>query len=115
VQSERSVCKIRAVEERGRIVIRRPEGGYRDLRRSYRIEVDGVGVGKVAEGERVEVTVAPGQHNIRAVIDWSGSPVLPIDVAAGQTARLVVESAGDMVAAVSQIWKRHSWLTLKPE
>ncbi len=103
------------VDEGARIVVRRPTGGYRDFLRSYKVEVDGVEVGKVGRGEQVEFTVAPGRHNVRAVIDWSGSPVLPVDVATGETARLVVKSAGDMVDAVSQIWKRDSWLTLTPE
>jgi hypothetical protein len=82
------------MDEAARIVVRRPEGGYRDLIRSYWIEIDGVRAGKVARGEKVDFPVTPGVHDVRAVIDWTGSPSLRVEVADGETARLTVEPGG---------------------
>jgi len=95
-----------------RIVVRRPEGGYRDRIRSYWIEVDGVRIGKVARGEQAEFSVAPGKHQVRATIDWSGSPVVEVEVSDGETVRLTVEPGGGSLDGFKQIWKRDTWLKL---
>ena len=42
----------------------------------------------------MEFPVPAGAHGVRAVIDWTGVPVVPVEVADGETARLVVEPAG---------------------
>lgn len=78
----------------------------------YWIEIDGVRVGKVARGEQAVFSVTAGQHNVRATLDWSGSPVVVIDVADGESISLTVEPAGDPLAALSQFWKRDAWLKL---
>ena len=44
------------------IVVRRPPGGYRDLLRSYWIEVDGVRVGRVGRGAQADFVVSPLGH-----------------------------------------------------
>ena len=103
------------MQETARIVVRRPKGGYRDLLRSYRIEIDGVRVGRISRGQEVEFSVSPGTHQVRAAIDWSGSPVVQVDVADGGTARLVVAPAGSAATAIGQVWSRESWLTLSVE
>jgi hypothetical protein len=103
------------VEEAARIVVRRPRGGYRDRLRSYVIEIDGDEIGKVARDEQVEFPVEPGEHNVRAVIDWSGSSLVQVEVGAGETVRLTVQPAGSAAAAIFQLWKRDSWLTLSVE
>jgi hypothetical protein len=83
------------VDDAARIVVRRPEGGYRDLIRSYWIEIDGVRAGKVARGGQADFPVPPGVHDVMAVIDWTGSPSLRVEVADGETARLTVEPGGN--------------------
>jgi hypothetical protein len=103
------------VEEAARILVRRPAGGGRDLLRSYVIEIDGVEVGRVARDTQVVFPVEPGRHNVRAVIDWTGSPVVQVQVTAGETVRLTVGPAGSVVAAIFQSWKRDSYLTLSAE
>ncbi|MBM7808868.1 hypothetical protein JOD57_004705 [Geodermatophilus bullaregiensis] len=103
------------MEPAARIVVRRPGGGYRDRWRSYVIEVDGVRAGTVARGEQVELPVAPGRHSVRAVIDWSGSPLVQVEVAAGATAHLTVQPAGSATSALTQLWGRDSWLVLREE
>jgi hypothetical protein len=99
------------VDEAARIVVRRPEGGYRDRIRSYWIEIDGVRTGKVARGEQGDFPVTPGAHNVKAVVDWLGSPTIQVEVAAGETTRLTVEPGGSAFQPW-HIFKREGYLTL---
>ena len=103
------------MERAARIVVRRPKGAYRDAIRSYKIEIDGVVAGSVGPGDQVEFPVDPGEHSVRAVIDWTGSPVMPVTVGPGGTERLIVEPAGNAFTALLQIWKRDTYLTLSAE
>lgn len=73
----------------------------RDWDRKYRIMIDGVRAGKIGTDERVTFPVTPGVHDVRAAIDWSGSPVLRLTVAPGETVRLTVEPAG----SAFQMWQ----------
>ncbi|MGY1702826.1 hypothetical protein [Geodermatophilus sp. SYSU D00766] len=111
----RQAAKINAAERAARIVVRRSEGDYRDATRSYKIEIDGVLAGKVGPGDQVEFSVDPGEHSIRAVIDWTGSPVTPVTVSPGGTERLIVEPAGNAFTALLQIWKQDTYPTLSAE
>jgi hypothetical protein len=86
----------------------------RDLVRAYRIEVDGVAVGKVRRGGEITVAVAPGSHRVRAALDWSGSPELDVGVAPGHTVRLIVEPGGEP-GQVHQAFTKKGWLSLRIE
>lgn len=94
------------------IVVSRPPGGYRDWLRSYRITVDGAEAGTLDRGSQLRCPVGPGAHEVRAVIDWSGSPVVQVDLAAGETVGLTVRPAGSALVAALQIWRKDSWLSL---
>ena len=102
------------MELAGRIVVRRRSGGYRDRLRSYWIEVDGRRAGKVAEGEQAEFPVPPGEHTVKAVIDWAGSPAVRVDVGAGEPARLLVEPGGNAFQ-LWQVLQRERYLKLTAE
>ncbi len=99
--------------ERGpaRLVIRRPRGGYRDLLRSYRIEVDGVLRGTLRRGAELSLEVSPGVHFVRARIDWTGSPELDVIVAEGETKGLKVEAGGNAMQMYHS-FRRGSYLNL---
>jgi hypothetical protein len=68
-----------------RIIVRRGFGGYRDHRRSYKVLVDGVTVGKLRPDEYLEYAVSPGSHSVQIRIDWSGSKKLFVNVEPEQT------------------------------
>ena len=94
-----------------RITVDRPAAVWRDRARKYRIEINGVHVGYIGNDEQLEFPVPPGRYDVRAAIDWSGSPVVRLQVEAGQTVRLTVEPAGNSF----QIWQaftKHGYLTL---
>jgi len=61
---------------------------------SFRIVVDGEVKGKIAAGEELSLALAPGRHRIRARIDWTGSPEVPVHLGSGATVRLKVEPRG---------------------
>lgn len=96
------------------IIVRRPAPLWRDGLRRYRIQVDGEEIGKVRGGDEVAVTVAPGRHSIRARIDWTGSPDVDVDVAAGEHVVLTVEPAGSSLR-LDQVFGSDRYLTLKRE
>ena len=79
--------EITAVTETGNVVVRRVPGGYRDLLGGYRLEVDGVEAGRIRRGEQLELPVLAGRHGVRAAIDWTGSPVVEVEVLAGGRSR----------------------------
>lgn len=49
------------------------ESGYADKLRSYEVELDGVIVGEIADGQSKSFDVAPGTHTLRMKISWAGS------------------------------------------
>lgn len=99
------------LDDAGVIVVSRPAGGYRDGARSYWIEVDGVRVGKLRRGEEAEYVVAPGAHNVRATIDWAGSPTVPVEVSVGNPVHLTVKPGGSAFQPW-QLFKREGYLKL---
>ena len=99
--------------ESGRIVVRRKPGGYRDRLRSYKVRVDGADRGPLPAGGTVEAVVRPGRHEVRVTIDWTGSPVVAVEVPPGGTVRLHAEPAGNAVAAIWQLFGSHSYIRLE--
>src|SRR5687767_8729157 len=99
--------------EQARIVVRRKPGGYRDRVRSYKVKIDGTEHGTLPAGGTVEAAVVPGRHEVRVTIDWTGSPVVAVDVPPGGTAELYAEPAGSAIAAIWQLWTPHSYIRLE--
>jgi hypothetical protein len=96
----------------GTIVVSRPSGGYRDLLRSYAIDVDGARAARVKAGGRAEIAVPAGEHDVRGVIDWLGSPTLRVGVPAGAEVELTVRPGGTPFAAPWQMRRRDTYLSL---
>jgi hypothetical protein len=96
------------------IVARRRARGFEgDRLRRYRIVVDGVTVGSLRQDEELEVSVAPGRHEVVARIDWSGSEPLHVVVEQGQTLRVLAEPAAHAGNPWKHIFARNGWLTLR--
>ena len=49
------------------------------------IEVDGEPVAQVGHGKTAEAAVSPGQHAVRARMDWHASPTITVHVADDET------------------------------
>jgi hypothetical protein len=71
------------------VVIRREGGYWRDRLRRYKVRLDGRWVGKLADNEDVNVPVQPGSHDVLIKLDWGTSPMLTVQVEAGEVARLL--------------------------
>lgn len=63
-------------------IIRKSE--YQNKLRSYRIYIDGVKVGKVADGAMESFEVTAGTHTIEVKIDWCSSPTISLNVGEGE-------------------------------
>lgn len=49
------------------------ESAYTDSLRNYLVELDGIIIGKIANGQSESFEVKPGTHVLRLKIDWGGS------------------------------------------
>src|SRR5262249_52036256 len=56
---------------------------YADMLRAYAILVDGVRHALIRRGETIVIKVAPGYHQVAAVIDWCRSNPIELEAASG--------------------------------
>jgi len=70
------------------LVVRRDKGSANKSRK-YRILLDGVEIGRIAEGSELREEISEGPHELEARIDWCGSHPLQFDVQAGEQVVLV--------------------------
>ncbi|MDQ8043679.1 MAG: hypothetical protein AAGC46_00450 [Solirubrobacteraceae bacterium] len=69
------------------IVVSRRRGGLADRARSYVVQIDGVTVGRLSDGESGDYPVTAGRHRLQLRIDWTTSRPFNVDLAFGETAR----------------------------
>jgi hypothetical protein len=86
-----------------RIVLSRERGAWRDLVRSYGVVIDGEQVAKIKRGERIELPVTPGRHEIFMRIDWCTSPTMHLDVRPGDYIQLWCAPGGSATAGLAQV------------
>jgi hypothetical protein len=79
----------------GPVAIRfhRPAVKFRDRFRAYRLEIDGEQVGELKYGGEILVETRAGQRTVRALIDWTGSEELILDLVEGEAFSIRVEPA----------------------
>jgi hypothetical protein len=76
------------VDTTGRITVKRLPRPYGDLFRSYGIEIDGVHVGSIQRGKAHSFEVPAGHHDVQLKIDFCSSPMVDLELGAGEDARL---------------------------
>lgn len=74
----------------GMIVVRRPLAEWRDLRRAYRIKIDGELVGTLRVGQQLSIEVPFGTHRVQASIDGLRSNGVDVDISGSWGVRLDV-------------------------
>ncbi|QGX08797.1 hypothetical protein EEW87_17485 (plasmid) [Janibacter melonis] len=67
--------------------------------RKFSILINGREVGKVSRGETVEFEIPPGQFDIQAKIDWTGSDLIKGDADDGEVRSFTV-SNGDTLGGL---------------
>ena len=68
-----------------------------------RVEVDGHTALRVGHDKTVELEVEPGQHSVRARMDWHSSSALNVTVLAGEVTNVQVSYS---FTAITKLFKR---------
>jgi hypothetical protein len=50
----------------------------------YKVVVDGEEVGRIGDGDELDIPVSPGEHSLRLKIDWTGSKQLDFSLKKGE-------------------------------
>jgi hypothetical protein len=100
-----------------RIKVRRVKAGFfeRDRLRSYAVMIDERPSGRLRRGKEIVIDVLPGHHEVRIKIDWTGSPTVPVEVAADEQVNLVAVPKGVQFAPISDLVSKNRWVTLVRE
>jgi hypothetical protein len=85
------------------MVLTREPKAWRDGGRSYGLIVDGQQVAKIKRGQRLEHSLTPGEHEIYMKISWCQSPVMKIQVSAGEVVRLHCAPGGSASEALGDV------------
>lgn len=90
-----------ATSGRSTIAVFRPST-HVDSLRLHKVFIDDQPVATLADGRRVTIQVAPGQHTLRAEIDWCHSNILTFDIRRGErlTFRLAPTATGLLMPLV---------------
>lgn len=76
-------------ESKGQLEVSRARRGTAGLFSTYRVMVDGADVGGVRRGQSQLFHIALGRHEVHLEIAWTRSPSIEVDLAPGETAKLV--------------------------
>lgn len=101
-------------DDSGRIHIQRKRV-FRFFLRGFKIHIDGAVVGSVRNGGSLTFAVPAGRHEVRASLDWQGSPPLAVDVPPGATVVLTVAPTTDPLAVAHITDRNYQALTLTPD
>jgi len=85
---------------------------------SYRVELDGKVIGKIASGERTDFDVEPGHHRLRIRASWTGSQTLSFEIKKGAVAHFECQPNGHSPTALIDRFKLlkkqgDSWVDLR--
>jgi hypothetical protein len=85
------------------IVISRKRGGWRDRARSYLVMLDDQEAAKIRHGQRIELPVPAGQHELFLKIAWCQSRSFTFDARPGEAVEFQCEPGGSAAAALGQV------------
>jgi hypothetical protein len=92
-----------SADNAARIVLTRAPGGWRDRFRSYLVVIDDKEVGQVRRGQRLEIPITPGHHEIFLKIDWCTSPTVEVDAGPHDAIEMSCAPAGPATAGLSAV------------
>jgi hypothetical protein len=98
----------------GQIIVRRRRV-FRFFLRGFKIQIDGVVVGSVRNGGVSSFHVPAGGHEVRATLDWQGSPPVAVQVPAGGAVSLEVAPTTDPLAVAHVADRSYKLLSLTPD
>lgn len=90
--------------------------GYADKLRKYQVLLNGVEIGRLAEGDKLVHQVSEGRHVIEAKVDWCGSKPLSFEANANDvsvTVKSALRGWRVLLAGLYAIFNRRGYLTLE--
>jgi hypothetical protein len=85
------------------VVISRKSGGWRDRGRSYLVLVDGEPVTKIRHGQRIELPVPGGQHELFLKISWCTSRTISFEAQPASVVEFFCEPGGPASTALPDV------------
>jgi hypothetical protein len=85
------------------LVISRKRGGWGDRARSYDVLVDGERTTKIKHGQRVELPVPQGQHELCLKIAWCTSQPMTFAAQPGEVIEFFCEPGGKALDALQDV------------
>lgn len=95
------------------IRVERERSGWTDRARAYRVFVDGVEVGRLANGESGDYPADPGRHELFLKIDWCRSEKLTLDLAQGEMATVRARARSPWGALYWISFGRHRYVDVE--
>jgi len=94
----------------------RRDSGYADHIRAYNVELDGITIGKLKDGEIKQFAVLPGPHRLRMKVDWCGSKTAYFTAIEKEKTVFYVKSglrgAKVFASAWFALFEQDSWIVL---
>jgi len=92
-----------SAEGDAKLVLTRERGGWRDWFRSYSVMIDQQEAGRVKRGERVELPITAGHHEVFVKIDWCKSPTLEVDAAPDEVVEMSCAPGGSAGSGLQDV------------
>ena len=87
---------------------------WKDRLRRYTVILDGTEVGKLRNGEAIELAVAPGLHHLLIKIEFVGSDPIQFAVASGEEAHFVCRAtASNIIEMILSLAGNRPWVRLE--
>jgi hypothetical protein len=104
-----------AGEPVGRIRVERAQAPWRDAYRNYRVLLDGVEVGQLANGEVAEYEATVGSHTVRMKVDFAGSATVRVIVTTDAPTVLHCGPSGSSFTALFALLRAGRYIRLNEE
>ena len=99
----------------GVIRLRRKKASWRNRLAKYSVVIDGRRVGRIADGQELDFSVAPGPHRIKLTSDRIfTSPERFVSVHSGEVAEFIVGPGGPAIESLFIIFRPHRYIRLDP-
>lgn len=92
------------------------DSGYADRIRVYHVMLDGQMVGKISNGESIEIAIEPGNHELFLKIDWCRSNKIDFVISADEIrafdcgSSLIGIKVLLAIVYVTFLWNEYIWL-----
>jgi hypothetical protein len=90
---------MNAANNASSLIVTRDRGGWRDRARSYEVVIDGKKAANIKRGQRVELPIASGRHEVFVRINWGTSPSIQLDALPGESIQLLCTTGSSQLGS----------------